>query len=44
LVLVVKPALMESLSGMVMAFGTAFVLILIMYGIRSFSLKRFKNS
>jgi hypothetical protein len=44
LVLVVKPALMESLTGMVMAFGTAFVLILIMYGIRSFLLKRFKNS
>ena len=44
LVLLVKPALMESLRGMVMAFGTAFMLILIMYGIRSFSLKRFKNS
>jgi len=43
LVLLVKPALMESLRGMVMAFGTAFMLILIMYGIRSFSLKRFKN-
>ena len=43
LVLLVKPALMESLRGMVMAFGTAFMLILIMYGIRSFLLKRFKN-
>ncbi len=34
LVLVVKPMLMESLAGMIMAFGAVFVLILIMLGLR----------
>ncbi|MDW7739739.1 MAG: hypothetical protein SCJ97_06745 [Bacillota bacterium] len=43
LVLVVKPALMESLRGMVVAFSTAFMLILILYGVNRLSLKRSKN-
>lgn len=43
LVLVVKPALMESLSGMVVAFGAAFMLILILYGVRRLSLRRSEN-
>ncbi len=43
LVLVVKPTLMESLRGMFLAFGTVFVLILILYGMRRFLLKKLKN-
>jgi hypothetical protein len=44
LVLVVKPNLMETFVGMFVAFGASFMLILIMYGVRSFSLKRSKKS
>lgn len=43
LVLVVRPVLMESLRGMVVAFGASFMLILILYGIRKYALKRLKN-
>lgn len=38
LVLVVKPALMESLCGMVVAFGASFMLIFILYRIRKYTL------